>query len=850
MKITIGKKDINQYAQLECDKQLKNKLLGTKKIEAGVKRPGMKHITDQGGEYEKSIYNDFIHILSKDEIYYKKKGEKFENSNLVEILKLDIPPKIIIEAEFNTPNIFNYDLSIFEIAKSRPDIIYITYDDQLNKYIISIIDVKTTTEPSLKHFSEISYYKLVLEQLLLENNFNEKFIIAQNGYIWPGNNDKYFFIDTFMEYKKHSSLNPLSDSLKDILIPVPFEIYEPFVINFFQEIFPRIYKQDLTETICQFSTKCQFCDYEPYCKKESIKNDLISQIPFLSSGQHTLLFEHNIRDLSSIIDSIESDTHLWQQLIKINRNLKSQENLILARAKAISENKVIPIEDRKTYLMPNFSNLNIFITIHFDPITGLTFAMGADKVYKDSGAETVRDKTINVIGNAKGFDIKYERDEFFKFLQKINGWIKNFLEINKSVNGTKQSNLKSIHFYFWSQLEITQLRRMILRHLNDSKIQKEIALLISLYPPDGIKDDPEVYETQPGTVVKDTIKYLFGLPVKYDYTLFNVANSFIKEFHNNDKKEPFQYQPYRGFYLELSDQIPFERAYEIWTGDVYLPREFGSTEKYKRREIEELMEKSIDSRLQALESIVSILQLHYKDKLLLDKKKVKKFPITKKGMEQEAINLQMFEQLNHISSDIENKQLRVLPIDEKENRFMSIRGLKLQDNSKYKSIINQLQNKEEFYGYKEEEFMVFEYSKDSIEAKIKEGDFLVVLSNERDPSNLDMPQLNLESSLTKLTNKNAYELGNVAEMFNLNIQNFFNLTLKDLSKVSVAYISYKLDNLFIVLVANEYYGGIKTIKFLEHLNLLDLNQPLIIDPIYQDFNQSTYNSIFRIIGKK
>lgn len=86
---------------------------------------------------------------------------------------------------------------------------------------------------------------------------------------------------------------------------------------------------------------------------------------------------------------------------------------------------------------------------------------------------------------------------------------KNFLEINKSVNGTKQSNLKSIHFYFWSQLEITQLRRMILRHLNDSKIQKEIALLISLYPPDGIKDDPEVYETQPGTVVKDTIKYLF-----------------------------------------------------------------------------------------------------------------------------------------------------------------------------------------------------------------------------------------------------------------------------------------------------------------------------------------------------
>lgn len=850
MRITIGKKEISQYAQLECDKQLKNKLIGAKKVEAGVKRPGMKHITDQGGQYEESIYNDFVCILQKDEIHYNKVNEKFESSNLLEVLKLDIPPKILIEAEFDTPNIFNYDLTKFKISKSRPDIIYITYDNSLDKYIISIIDVKTTTEPSLKHFSEISYYKLVLEQLLSENNFNDKFVIGQHGYVWPGNNDKYFFIDTYMEYKKHLSPDPLGDALKDILISVPFEIYEPFVINFFQEIFPRINNQDLSETICQFSTKCQFCDYEPFCKEESIKSDLISQIPFLSSGQHTLLFEHNIRDLSSIIDSIESDTYLWQQLVDINRNLKSQEDLILTRAKAICENKVIPIEDRKTYMMPRFSNLNIFITIHFDPITGLTFAMGAEKVYKDSGAETVRDKTVNVVGSAKGFDIKYERDEFFKFLHKVNGWIKDFLEINKSIDGTKQSNLKSIHFYFWSQLEITQLRRMILRHLDDPKIQREIALLISLYPPDGIKDDPDVYETQPGTVVKDTIKYLFGLPVRYDYTLFNVANSFIKEFHNDEGKDPFQYQPYRGFYLELSDQIPFERAYEIWTGDVYLPREFGSTKKYKRFEIEELMEKSIDSRLQALQSIVSTLQLHYKDKLLLDKKKVKKFPITKKGMEQEAINLQMFEQLNHISSDIENKQLRVLPVDEKENRFMSIRGLKIQDHTKYKSIINQLQNKEEFYGYKEEEFMVFEYSKDSIDAKIKEGEFLVVLSNERDPANSDMPQLNLENSLIKLTNKNVYELGEAASMFNLNIKNFFNLTLKDLSKVSVAYISYELNNLFIILVANQYFGGIKTIRFLEHLNLLDLNQSLIVDPIYQDFNQSTYNSIFRIIGKK
>lgn len=46
-RIKIGKKETSQYAQLECEKQLKSKLEGIPGVEAGKKRPGMKHITDQ-----------------------------------------------------------------------------------------------------------------------------------------------------------------------------------------------------------------------------------------------------------------------------------------------------------------------------------------------------------------------------------------------------------------------------------------------------------------------------------------------------------------------------------------------------------------------------------------------------------------------------------------------------------------------------------------------------------------------------------------------------------------------------------------------------------------------------------
>lgn len=849
MAVKVGKKNVSAYAQLECEKQLKYNLIGKRGLEPGAKRPGISHIATKGKEYEASIYNDFLELLNEKEICYSKIEEEFENINLLDVLLQSHVPRIVIEAEFDTPNIFNYDEKYFKYSKSRPDLIFITKNEKVNKYIISIIDIKTTTEPSLKHFSEVSFYKLGLEALLKEKNLNDKFAVDVNGYIWPGNNDPFVLINTFNYYKSRNSLDILYDTLTDVLTPVPFEIYEPFVLNFFNNILPDINNKHLDSIHWQFSPKCQFCDHEPFCKKESNENSLLSQIPFLSNGQHSLLKKFNINTVADVIKHIEENSNEWMQIVNLNRNLKIQKDLILSRAKAILENKVNPIENRKTYMMPSFVNLNIFITLHFDPITGITFAMGADKVYKDKGIETEKKQIINIVGSANKFDIKYEREQFLIFLKKINEWLKEFLKLNKEIKGVSQFKLKSIHIYFWSQLEVKQLRRMILRHINDKKVQKELELLISLYPPEKVKDNPDIYETQPGTVVKDVVKYLFGLPINYEYTVFNAANAFIKEFDHT--QNPYQYKPARGFYLELSDQIPFERAYEIWTGKVFLPREFKSEEKYQRFEIEKMLNEAIALRLEALQKVVNTIQINYQDRLLQVKKKVKKFATGKTGMEQESINLQIFEKLNHISSDIENKQLRVLPIDEKENRFFSIRNLMLQDSGQYSSLIQQLMNKESFRNCKFNDFLVFSYSSDSIEAKLKEGDFLVSLSNEKDPRDNNMPQLVLDTILTKLSEYSADELLSISKRFNVkNIKNFSYISLKSLLSVTIAYVSYEADNLFIIVVPNDYYGGINVIHFLEYIRLLDLNTPMILDPLYQDFNQDTFEKIFRAIGKQ
>ena len=97
-----------------------------------------------------------------------------------------------------------------------------------------------------------------------------------------------------------------------------------------------------------------------------------------------------------------------------------------------------------------------------------------------------------------------------------------------------------------------------------------IELLIRLFPPDQVLPDPELFKSQPGTIVKDVVRLLLGLPTPHDYALFETANALFPAMNRDGK--PYCFQLPFGFRTPMSDQIPFERAYELWQDKISLRR--------------------------------------------------------------------------------------------------------------------------------------------------------------------------------------------------------------------------------------------------------------------------------------
>ena len=121
----------------------------------------------------------------------------------------------------------------------------------------------------------------------------------------------------------------------------------------------------------------------------------------------------------------------------------------------------------------------------------------------------------------------------------------------------------TVQFYIWDSIQYKHLARIIGRHLQEIISDPNISSLAWLFPPDELLPNPNLETNQsPITIVKEVVRTLLAAPISHYYTLFNVARVYhqsslppnIAKFSVHPLFEDF-----------LSDQIPSERAHEIWT---------------------------------------------------------------------------------------------------------------------------------------------------------------------------------------------------------------------------------------------------------------------------------------------
>ena len=243
-------------------------------------------------------------------------------TNLFDLLRRPVPPLAMIEAEFEVPSAMTpglqqaYDRYGLDPVKARPDLLWVrparTGAPLIGApapglaYELHVIDVKMAAEPSLRHFTEVTYYALGLAAALRQHGLAERYAVSAEGFIWPGNHDAKAFRTLYRAQEAAGDPDPVTAALLATLVPVPYEVYQVHVKHFFADRLLRVLGQEPLEASWHVGPKCQLCDYVPYCREHAERGDHLSRLPWLNQGQATLLRQHGIATTQALADAIDA----------------------------------------------------------------------------------------------------------------------------------------------------------------------------------------------------------------------------------------------------------------------------------------------------------------------------------------------------------------------------------------------------------------------------------------------------------------------------------------------------------------------------------------------------------------
>lgn len=281
-----------------------------------------------------------------------------------------------------------------------------------------------------------------------------------------------------------------------------------------------------------------------------------------------------------------------------------------------------------------------------------------------------------------------------------------------------QRSLQRLHFYLYDNIDLKYLQGLIERNLFNEEVPEllaEMTRLVRIFPTESIIPDANTFRSVPGTVVTQVLRALVALPTPYQFDLKSVSEAF-QPYNEAGEEKGYIFRYKYGFAWDSSNQIAFERIHDIWEGNHYaVEGQFDLSPA----EIVEQIEKTLLAKLRATDSIVRRLKKEYKDALRLRKEPFQLYgdfnPLDFQMLEA----LRVFAVMENSLDELAIKHIHTLPIEDRTNKFVCIRGLQYQpDNDQPDGSL------------------WFSFDPASRDAKFETGDYNVVVTNEEEPDAL------------------------------------------------------------------------------------------------------------------
>lgn len=615
------------YLRTQCDLELYLSLFSNNKeklIKANIPvplkaRPGVQIMTKSGKEFEQEQYDILINTF-KNKVFHEDRGRKKIDlgSKLYNASQYDLflEPEINVES-FKASALKNIDLSNEEtslippMSDLRPDLIFVhplddkdfeilpngtrkrvdtLLDDRLG---LGIIDLKNIKEVNASYAAEVCLYAFFLSNWLKNQapEIADKYCVTNRIYLWK-NVELQNFKEANAEALNNEMLfKALFEDLEDGY--VEYLVYMPSVRKFLKEDIPRVVKKgDLSgwdSLDYHVNSKCNACDWlgnkswlskedkehlnkhlNHYCFPSAIEDSHLSNLVNLSKGATKTLKSNDLGDITKLVHLEPSD-----EVLKKHSLLRKDKNNLSHRAQALISEESSKDEGLRISGLAKFFNAEYSICVNFDVSSGLLTGIGLrgfllspyEEFFTDPNNQQSSYKALGEHAFVVEKDSEIaEWATLRMFIDKLSYWIETTHNEFDSLGWGRPGT----QICFWEKRQYDELCNAIGRHLLkiialDNRYQRAIAFL---FPSEELLEKES--QLAPNIVmIKDVLEMSLRLPVRFENTLLNVAESY-----HHDGMKPRNVD---NFYREpLSDAIPRERIYEIWKSATGTVRRFGS----------------------------------------------------------------------------------------------------------------------------------------------------------------------------------------------------------------------------------------------------------------------------------
>jgi hypothetical protein len=630
-------------------------------------------------------------------------------------------------------------------------------DDRLQ---LRIIDVKLTSEPSAGYFAQVVYYTMALAAFLEHHHLAHRFAVAAASAIWPGSHAASNLrqeTECQLATGVHPDHAALLAALEADLEPAPHSVFAYRIRKILRQEVPEVLQTAVwANQPWHVDASCAGCPYlghprpnatgdavpdAHHCMPTAATADHLSRIAFLSPAARESLESANVSTVGQL-----ASLNPQNAAFGAHPTLRAGRIILPARAGALLSNAaVLPDQGATSALLPKWADLRVYVTAHFDSTSALTTVLGWQSfstvprgyniAYPDdtAGQALAPRRPPAILTQARSLDA--ERDALLEFLHGIDELLTDTQAADQARRAWCDSEHAGLHpdpsrahpdtkvqFYIWDQLQYDHIARVVGRHLPFILADQTLRKLAWLFPPEEVLQNPRLigYErvapfAPPVSIVREVIRSLIAAPTPHWYGLLDVARAYQPPGLPGNMGAFAVPELFQG---EFSDQIPSERAFDLWTGSH--PNE-AAFQWIARTHLDALAAVTrrattdLDQRLRSVAHPISMLGSIPRESRL-------------------SVDAQLwfaFSKLDAALDGLEKRELRSLPQHEREARFVSARLVSRLTGAEADQVLasNGLQPRQGR--------LVYRLGPGSVHIKVRPGDQGYALAPSDDPAFLD-----------------------------------------------------------------------------------------------------------------